>query len=127
MSFKGPSQRSVIAAPTSLQAARAAPAALDSARNPAPMSARTAAYLDALRREDINVADVPTLLLVADSVCSRQNDADAPAQADRLIAAFPGRWTPRQAAVIVDRAIKNVCGDTAPLGANVSADVFPAK
>jgi hypothetical protein len=127
-SFQGPTQRSAIATATPVQDARAAPTAVDSARNAAaPVNPRTAAYLDALKRADINVADIPTLLLVADSVCARQGDAGVPAQAERLIAAFPGRWTPQQAAVIVDQAIKIVCGDIPPHSANASAGIFPAK
>ena len=93
----------------------------------APIGPRAAAYLDALKRENIPVVDISTLLLVADSVCARQGDAGVPAQAERLMAAFPGRWTPQQAAVIVDRAIELVCGDNAPHGANASAGVYPAK
>lgn len=67
------------------------------------------------------------MLLVADSVCARKSDTNVPAQAERLMAAFPGRWAPQQAAIIVDRAIEFVCGDVALRGASVSADVYPAK
>ncbi len=81
-----------------------------SSNNAAPISPRAAAYLDALTRESVPVMDVPTLLLVADSVCARRGDINVPTQADRLMEAFPGRWTPQQAAIIVDGAITHVCG-----------------
>ncbi len=128
-SVQGPTQRpSIATAATPLQVAPAKPAGADPARNiAAPISPRTAAYLNALQREDISVVDIPTLLLVADSVCARQGDTTVPAQAERLMAAFPGRWRTQQAAVIVDSAIKLVCDDTAPRGAIVSADVHPVK
>lgn len=93
----------------------------------APISPRAAAYLNALQREDISVVDIPTLLLVADSVCARQNDSTMPAQAERLMVAFPGRWKPHEATVIVDSAIKHVCDAATSRGAIVSADVYPAK
>jgi len=76
----------------------------------APIGPRAAAYLDALKRDSVPVEDIPTLLLVADSVCARQGDTTVPAQTDRLMAAFPGRWRPQQAAIIVDCAIKHACG-----------------
>lgn len=83
----------------------------DPSRNTAaPIGPRDAAYLDALKREGIPVEDIPTLLLVADSVCAQRGDTDMPAQTDRLMAAFPGRWGPQQAAIIVDCAIELVCG-----------------
>ncbi len=83
----------------------------DPSRNTAaPIGPRAAAYLDALKRESVPVEDIPTLLLVADSVCARRGDTTVLAQADRLMAAFPGRWRPQQAAIIVDCAIKLVCG-----------------
>ncbi|MGH3824516.1 MAG: DUF732 domain-containing protein [Pseudonocardiaceae bacterium] len=128
-SFEGPTQRPSIAADTPLQVAPAKPAVADPTRSvAAPISPRAAAYLDALKRENIPIVDIPTLLLVADSVCARQGDTDVPAQAERLMAAFPGRWSSQQAAMIVDCAIKLVCGDTPLLhGANVSAGVYPAK
>jgi hypothetical protein len=124
-SFHGPTQRSSIAAATPLQGA---PAVADLSRKiNAPIGPRAAAYVDALKRENIPVVDVSTLLLVAGSVCARQGDVSVPAQAERLMAAFPGRWSPQQAAVIVDRAIELVCGDNALHGANVSVGVYPAK
>lgn len=127
-SFHGPTQRPPIATATPLQVAPAKPAVADPTRNiTAPIGPRAAAYLNALQREDIALVDIPTLLLVADSVCARQVDTAVPAQAERLMAAFPGRWRPQQAAIIVDSAIKLVCGDTALHGANASADVYPAK
>ena len=123
-SFHGPTQRSSIAAATPLQVAPAAPAVADLSRKiNAPIGPRVAAYLDALKRENISVVDNSTLLLVADSVCARRGDADVPAQAERLMTAFPGRWRPQQAVVIVDRAIELVCGDNALHGASV----YPAK
>lgn len=83
----------------------------DPSRNTAaPIGPRAATYLDALKRKSIPVVDIPTLLLVADSVCARRGDTTVPAQTDRLMAAFPGRWRPQQAAIIVDCAIKHVCG-----------------
>ena len=128
VSFHGPTQRSPISAVSSAQAGPAAPIVADSSRNNAvPISQRTTAYLDALKRENIPVTDIPTLLLVADSVCARQRDTNASAQAERLMAAFPGRWVPQQAAIIVNRAIELVCSDTAVRSTNISADVYPAK
>lgn len=127
-SFQGPTQRPSIAAVTPLQVAPAQPAIAGPAKNiAAPISPRAEAYLNALQRDGIAVVDIPTLLFVADSVCARQTDTTGPAQTERLMAAFPGRWTPQQAAVIVDSAIKHFCGDTALHGANVSADGSPAK
>ncbi len=83
----------------------------DPSRNAAaPIGPRAAAYLDALKQESVPVEDIPTLLLVADSVCARRGDTTVAAQADQLMAAFPGRWGPQQATIIVDCAIKNVCG-----------------
>ncbi|MGH3777441.1 MAG: DUF732 domain-containing protein [Pseudonocardiaceae bacterium] len=83
----------------------------DPSRNTtAPIGPRAVAYLDALKRESVPVVDIPTLLLVADSVCAQQGDTNVAAQADRLMAAFPGQWRPQQAAIIVDCAIKHVCG-----------------
>jgi hypothetical protein len=126
-SFQGPTQRPSIAAATPVQVAPAKPAGADPRNIAAPIGSHAAAYLNALQREDISVVDIPTLLLVADSVCARQGDTTVPAQAERLMAAFPGRWRPQQAAVIVDSAIKLVCDDTALRGAIVNADVHPAK
>lgn len=104
------------------------PAAADPSRNiAAPIGPRAAAYLDALKRENIPVVDSPTLLLVADSVCARQSNTGVPAQVERLMAAFPGRWRAQQAAIIVNRAIELVCGGTALHGANVSTDAYPTK
>ncbi|MGH3766511.1 MAG: DUF732 domain-containing protein [Pseudonocardiaceae bacterium] len=132
-SFHGPTQRSAIAAASQaaaspVQVRPAAPVVVDSPKNIAtPIAPRAAAYLDALKRDDIPVADIPTLLLVADSVCARQSDTNVSAQAERLMTAFPGRWRPQQAAIIVDRAIELVCGGTTVRGASVSADAYPAK
>ena len=82
----------------------------DSAGNTAaPISPRAVAYLDALKRESVPVVDIHTLLLVADSVCAQRGVTNVAAQADRLMATFPGRWTPQQATVIVDGAINLVC------------------
>ncbi|MGQ0715869.1 MAG: DUF732 domain-containing protein [Pseudonocardiales bacterium] len=110
-SFDGPTQRPSIG---SASPARVVPAntteADSSGDTAAPIGPRAAAYLDALQREGVPVEDIPTLLLVADGVCAQRGDTDVPAQADRLMAAFPGRWTPQQAAIIVDCAIKLVCG-----------------
>jgi len=128
-SFPGPTQRPPIAAASPVQGALPAPIVADSSSTaPAQTDPRAATYLDALKRENIPVLDIPTLLLVADSVCARQSDTNASVQAQRLMAAFPGRWKPQQAAIIVDRAIELVCGGSAPLrGANASADIYPAK
>jgi hypothetical protein len=75
----------------------------------APIDPRAARYLDALKREGVPVVDTATLLFIADSVCTRRSDTSDSAQADRLMTAFPGRWTPKQAATIVDCANKLVC------------------
>ena len=117
-SFHGPTQRLPIAAATPLQIAAAEPKVADHSRNTtAPISPRATAYLDALKRENIPVEDIPTLLLVADSVCARRGNTNTQEQTDRLMAAFPGRWGPQQAATIVDCAIRFVC----------TADVNPAE
>ena len=125
VSFHGPTQRPAIA---TTSPAQAAPAGADSSANiAAPANPRVTAYLDALKRENIPVGDIPTLLLVADSVCARHGDTNVSAQAEQLMAAFPGRWRPQQAAIIVDRAIELICGDVALRGASVSADIRPVK
>ncbi|MGH3693635.1 MAG: DUF732 domain-containing protein [Pseudonocardiaceae bacterium] len=128
-SFQGPTQRAPIATTPPLQVTPAGrPAVVHPSRNTAaPIGSHATAYLDALERENILVVDIPTLLLVADSVCARQGDTDVPAQAERLTEAFPGRWRPEQAAIIVNYAIKFVCGDTALRGTEVSADINPAE
>ena len=127
-SSHGPTQRSAIPAASPLQLAPAAPIVAGSSRSiAAPIGSRAAAYLDALKRENVPVVDIPTLLLVADSVCARQGDTNPPVQAERLMAAFPGRWSPQQAAIIVHHAIELVCSDTGLHGTNVSAGVYPAK
>ncbi|MGH4007203.1 MAG: DUF732 domain-containing protein [Pseudonocardiaceae bacterium] len=110
-SFDGPTQRSSIAPAPPAQVVPASTTAADpSGDTTAPIGPRAAAYLDALKREGVPVEDISTLLFVADSVCARRGDTDVPTQADRLMAALPGRWTPQQAAIIVDSAIKLVCG-----------------
>jgi hypothetical protein len=110
-SFHGPAQRPAIAPASPAQAVPANTTVADPSRSTAaPIGPRAAAYLDALKRERVPVEDIPTMLLVADSVCARRGDTNVPAQADRLMAAFPGRWRPQQAAIIVDSAIKHVCG-----------------
>ena len=111
MSVDGPAQRLSLVPASPAQIVPVHTTVADPPRNTAaPIAPRAAAYLEALRRENIPVEDVPTLLLVADSVCARRGDTTVPAQADRLMAAFPGRWRPQQAAVIVDCAIKLGCG-----------------
>lgn len=105
-SFQGPTQRPSIA-PASVPAHTTV---TDPSRNiVAPSDQRAVAYFEALEREGVHMVDIPTLLLAADSVGVRRGDTTVPAQADQLMAAFPGRWEPQQAAVIVDRAIKHVC------------------
>ncbi len=110
-SFHGPTQRpSIASAPPAAEVVSANTMAADPARNPAaPIDPRAATYLEALEREGVPAEDVPTLLLVADSVCIRRGDTTVPAQVDRLMTAFPGRWSAQQAAIIVDFAIKHVC------------------
>ena len=109
-SFSGPTQRPPIAAASALRVPTEKPKVADHARNnTTQISPRATAYLDGLKRENIAVEDVPTLLLVADSVCARQGDTNMQVQADRLMAAFPGRWERQQAAIIVNCAVKFVC------------------
>jgi Protein of unknown function (DUF732) len=109
-SFHGPTQRpSITSAPPAQSVPANTTVAGPSSNTTAPISPRAAAYLDALKRESVPVEDTPTLLLVADSVCTRQDNTNVPAEADRLMAAFPGRWRPQQAATIVDCALKLVC------------------
>lgn len=110
-SFGGPTQRPSIAlAPPAQIVSANTTVGGPSSSNAAEIDPRAAAYLEALEREGVPVVDVPTLLLVADSVCVRRGDTTVPAQADRLMTAFPGRWLPEQAAIVVDVAIKHVCG-----------------
>lgn len=127
-SFQGPTQRPSIAVTTPLPIAPAAPKVADHAGNIAvPIGPRAAAYLDALNREQIPDVDIPTLLFVADSVCARQGEITVPTQTERVMAAFPGRWSSQQAATIVDRAIKLVCSETPLRGVDVSANGYPAE
>lgn len=58
----------------------------------------------------VSAAGAATLLVVADSMCARRGDTSESAQADRLMTAFPGRWTQQQAVTIVDCASKLACG-----------------
>lgn len=76
----------------------------------APSDPRADKYLDALKREGVPLDDTATLLVIADSLCTRRSDTSDSAQADRLMTAFPGRWTPKQAATIVDCASQLGCG-----------------
>lgn len=130
-SFQGPTQRPSIAVTTPLPIAPAAPKApkvADQAGNVAvPIGPRVAAYLDALNREQIPDVDIPTLLLVADSVCARQGEITVPTQTDRVMAAFPGRWNSQQATTIVDWAVKLVCSETPLSDVDVSAKGYPAE
>lgn len=127
-SFQGPTQRPSIAVTTPLQVAPAAPKVTDPSKNIAdPTGPRAAAYLDALNREHIPTADIPTLMLVADSVCARQGDTTVPTQSERVMAAFPGRWNSQQAAAIVDSAIKLVCSEPPIRSVDVSANAYPAE
>ncbi|MGH3888407.1 MAG: DUF732 domain-containing protein [Pseudonocardiaceae bacterium] len=75
-----------------------------------PIDLGAAAYLDALKREGVPREDTATLLVAADSVCSRRGDTSESAQTDRLMTAFPGRWTPQQAVTTGDCASKLACG-----------------
>lgn len=110
-SFDGPTQRASIAPASPPQIVATNTTVADPSRNTAaPVDPRAVAYLDALNRESIPVVDIPTLLLAANSVCAQQGETNVPAQADRLMAAFPGQWRPQQAAIIVDSAFKHVCG-----------------
>lgn len=126
-SFQGPTQRAPIATATPLQVppVERSPVVHPSRNTTAPIGSHATAYLNALEQANIPVVDIPMLLFVADSVCARQGDTDVPAQAERLTEAFPGRWRPEQATIIVNHAITFACADTARRGTEVRADVYP--
>jgi Protein of unknown function (DUF732) len=122
-SFQGPTQRPSITAPSSNQVITAGPTVVNPPGNTTTqIGPRATAFLEALNRENIPIADTHTLLLVADSICARKSDTTVQAQAERLMTAFPGRWNSQQAVTIVDYAIKLVCDETAPPGMAVSSN-----
>lgn len=63
-----------------------------------------------LKRKGVALEDTATLLVVVDSVCTRRGDTSDSAEADRLMTAFPGRWTQPQAGTVGDCASKLACG-----------------
>ena len=70
---------------------------------------RAPGYLTALHQNGIPTTVPAPLLLVANSVCTQHPGMSDEAMTDQIVAAFPGRWTHAQAALIVDAAIDHYC------------------
>jgi hypothetical protein len=68
-------------------------------------------YFEALNRAQIPTAasDHETLLDIANSVCNARTRTSDLQQANRIVAAHPGKWTQQQATTIVDVAIDSYC------------------
>lgn len=90
----------------------AAPAPLPSAPPvPPPPPDKSPQYFEALNRALIPTAtsDHEALVEIANSVCNARARANDLQQANRIVAAHPGKWTQQQATTIVDVAIDSYC------------------